>query len=139
MIKPCLIALTLLLSGTAHAACVDAEANPPRIMEAVRAAMKSGDYPRFVANADAAERIPEPQKLNIVNVLKNAHPDGFDYCEVLLRRDLSAKLFQELSVFSEAGKDWVFLYALGARIDGQETLLNFKFSNSATEELAKFR
>lgn len=128
-----------LTPTTLHAACADSEPNPPAIMIEVRNAMLTGDYEAFVDKGDAAGRIPTPQKLNIVNVLKGAHPDGFRFCEVLLRRDLSQKLFQELSVFSAPGSDWIFLYALGGRIGGQETLLNFKFSNNAAEELSKFR
>ena len=135
---PALI-LALALPQMAYAACTDTNPNPPAIMVEVREAMLTGDYGLFAARADAANRIPEPQKLNIINVLKNAHPDGFDFCEVLIRRDLSDKVFQEISVFSEAGKDWVFLYALGASVGGVETLLNFKFSNTASEEIAKLR
>lgn len=131
--------LAMILPIGAGATCTDTYPNPSPLMIEVRAAMLNGDYETFARRADAANRIAEAQKLNIINVLKGAHPNGFDFCEVLLRRELSDKLYQELSVFSEEGKDWVFLYALGARINGQETLLNFKFSNSATEELAKFR
>ena len=134
-----LLFLVLLFPTALHAQCIDSTPQPPSIMVEVRDAMLAGDYDGFVARADAADRIPTPQKLNIINVLEGAHPDGFATCEVLLRRDLSDKLFQELSVFEAPGADWIFLYALGGRIGGQETLLNFKFSNNAAEELSKFR
>lgn len=139
MIRHALLSLSLIAPVAAFAECIDTTPNPPAIMIDVRAAMLAGDYDGFVESADAAGRIPTPQKLNIVNVLEGAHPGGFASCEVLLRRSLSDKLFQELSVFEAPGADWIFLYALGGRIGGQETLLNFKFSSNAAEELSKFR
>lgn len=134
-----LILILALAPGVAAAECVDSTPNAPGILVDARAAMLIGDYEAFTRIADAAGRIPSTQKLNIVNVLTGAHPNGFNFCEVLLRRHLSDKLYQELTIFSEAGKEWLFLYALGATINGRDTLLNYKFSNSAAEELAKFR
>ncbi len=131
--------LAMITANAAFAACKDTIPASPEIMENVRTAMLNGDYRGMADASDPTGRIPRTQLLNVVNVLAEAHPNGFDFCEVLVRRQLSDSTFQEISVFSAEGKDWVFFYALGATINGSEAILNFKFSTSASEEFAKLR
>lgn len=128
-----------LLAQPALATCTDHGDGDAALAAQTRLAVLWGNYPAMAKFLDPQESKWTEQIEILTESLQTEFEDGFDSCEVLVRRQISPVLYQEISVFSKTDKELLFFYFLVATIDDKERVLNFRVAPDPTEMLRELK
>ena len=140
LLSICLCAL-ILSAGSALAeetACVGELTNNVPAFEAAKRAFLDGDYHRFYSIATPMVPNADEKRDGLMGGLVSALPDGFKGCWTIAERYESPGLYQDVSFFDTGGGP-LGLYMMGTVFRDEIIVMQFSFSDSATDALDELR